>query len=573
MKTGKEIGIKWITDFVFGLFGIICLLLFIFSIFETSRVNSAEQITYHSDAPLFHILLLICICAGSVYFRKRIRLRIPHFILYGIFFAVMVLWIAATCLYPKADQMQLMEICSHIAQKNYQDFLPGGYLYNQPHQIFMAYISAVFYRLFGTAYVFVFQGVNAAASAGIAYFLKNLYKKFEKEGSSGIFLTVCFLFAPFVLYVTFVYGTIIGLFFALAALDALWKYLEDGSVRHMVSCTVFSLLAQLLKSNYLIFLAGFAAVLIFDFLQNVNLRHIVFVCMLVFAVLLCSRFMTDFTENLTGVRSEGGIPKVLFLAMGLQESELAPGWWNGYHDNIFIHNEFDVEASREIGIRNIKKRVKKMQNDPSYAADFFLKKLLSEWSEPTYESIWIQQQRISSRPMPALVGRLIHNGGRLADAYVFYCNLFQSFLYFGALLFVYARWNQISSGELLIPVIFIGGFLFHIFWEAKGQYTLPYCISLLPCAVSGYRSLAERLERECGVRKRLSGGACGARNKQSRRQSQRAASPSKWPAPSERAYPETGWKQGMQAECGRRGWTAGCAETKCRTGRRRRSNR
>ena len=38
----------------------------------------------------------------------------------------------------------------------------------------------------------------------------------------------------------------------------------------------------------------------------------------------------------------------------------------------------------------------------------------------------------------------------------------------------------------LLPVIFIGGFLFHILWEAKGQYTLPYCVCLLPMCVWGY---------------------------------------------------------------------------------------
>ncbi len=54
--------------------------------------------------------------------------------------------------------------------------------------------------------------------------------------------------------------------------------------------------------------------------------------------------------------------------------------------------------------------------------------------------------------------------------------------------------EEISSGELFLPVIFIGGFLFHFFWEAKGQYTLPYCVALLPYGVCGYEKLAAKLQ-------------------------------------------------------------------------------
>lgn len=190
------------------------------------------------------------------------------------------------------------------------------------------------------------------------------------------------------------------------------------------------------------------------------------------------------------------MPSELFIMMGLQNSELGPGWWNGYHELIFLSNNFDVEDSREDARKNIEKEAEKMRADPLYGAEFFLKKTVSQWCEPTYESLWIQQQRKGAGDMPDLVDRLINGGGRLSEAYIFYCNLLQSFLYFGTLLFVIFHWKTISSGELLIPVIFIGGFLFHTFWEAKGQYTLPYCAILLPYCIHGYENFAETLTRK-----------------------------------------------------------------------------
>ena len=371
MKTGKEMILKGITNFVFGLFGLICLLLFLFSVFETSRVNIAEQITYHKDFPVLHILFLLAVCIAFVYFKRHFCRRVPSCILYAAVCTAMLLWVLATLLYPKADQMFIMEICPHIAQENYQDFLPGGYLYNQPHQIFLTYFSTVLYLIFGERYIFVFQILNCAAAAGVFYLLQKLYEKYEKTDDCSFFPLICFLFLPFVFYVTFVYGTIIGLFCALAALIEFCLYLENSRVFHMVLCTFFILLAQLLKSNYLIFLVAFLAVLVFDFLKRFKLGHLVFMCLLTGSLLLCNYGITAFTENLTGIHSEGGIPKELFIAMGLKDSNSAPGWWSGYHNTVFVHQEFDVEASKKIGMRKIKKQLNKMKKDPLYGVDFF----------------------------------------------------------------------------------------------------------------------------------------------------------------------------------------------------------
>jgi len=48
--------------------------------------------------------------------------------------------------------------------------------------------------------------------------------------------------------------------------------------------------------------------------------------------------------------------------------------------------------------------------------------------------------------------------------------------------------------EALIPgIIFIGGFLFHLVWEAKGQYTVCYFVLLIPYAWMGIRNMGCRL--------------------------------------------------------------------------------
>lgn len=488
----KDIIVKKTVDIVFGLFGLILLFLFLMSVSETCRLNIDEVISYHKDSFLIHVLFWAGVCLVAVKLRERLHIRVRTFVLYGFFFLCMAGFILSTQLYPKADQLQIMAICPHIVEKNYQDFYPGGYLYSQPHQIFLTYVCTVLYVLFGKSYVFVFQFLNCFAVLGIYFLLGKWYRRFETQGSVNVFFVISFLFFPLVFYVTFVYGTILGLFCSLAALYFFVRYLEDLRACHMVFCTFFIVLAQLLKSNYLIFFVGIVVVLCLEFFREKNFRHLFFCAMLIVSLLFCNRMVEKFTEDMTNIQSNGGVPKILFVAMGLTESEKGPGWWNGYHDNVYLRNGFDVEVSKEIGKKKIEGIFHKMRKNPWDGASFFVRKIASEWSEPTYESIWIQQSRESGTDMPILIDRLIHNGGRLAEFYTFYCNLYQSFLYLGALLFVWVRWKKISVDELLIPIIFMGGFLFHTFWEAKGQYTLPYCICLLPYCISGYRGMLMR---------------------------------------------------------------------------------
>jgi len=58
-------------------------------------------------------------------------------------------------------------------------------------------------------------------------------------------------------------------------------------------------------------------------------------------------------------------------------------------------------------------------------------------------------------------------------------------------------WESQERGEpdrwgMLLPgIVFIGGFLFHLVWEAKGQYSVVYFMLLLPYAYLGMERVAD----------------------------------------------------------------------------------
>ena len=56
-------------------------------------------------------------------------------------------------------------------------------------------------------------------------------------------------------------------------------------------------------------------------------------------------------------------------------------------------------------------------------------------------------------------------------------------LIFGcSILVVYQKRKDMSLDLALLLIIFIGGFLFHLLWEAKSRYILPYIIAIIPIA-------------------------------------------------------------------------------------------
>ena len=85
-------------------------------------------------------------------------------------------------------------------------------------------------------------------------------------------------------------------------------------------------------------------------------------------------------------------------------------------------------------------------------------------------------------------------------------NIFESIVFLGTLAYIYYTGRQMPLHRLLLPMIFIGGFIFHLFWEAKGQYTITYFVLLIPYCVKGLMDMTDEiadgilnLERHQGI--------------------------------------------------------------------------
>ena len=100
---------------------------------------------------------------------------------------------------------------------------------------------------------------------------------------------------------------------------------------------------------------------------------------------------TDFAE---------GVSQTLYLDMGLRESYMAPGWYGTIakdtYINYYLTPKFtgdpnaSIDNANEKARQDINTRLHAL-GKIDYAADFFSKKILSQWNEPTFESIWVSK--------------------------------------------------------------------------------------------------------------------------------------------------------------------------------------
>lgn len=75
-------------------------------------------------------------------------------------------------------------------------------------------------------------------------------------------------------------------------------------------------------------------------------------------------------------------------------------------------------------------------------------------------------------------------------------NDIQTLIWAGVLLYLFLRWGSGNLYELMGAVIFLGGYLFHLFWESSASYTIPYFVLLIPYAVCGMTEWEEFLEKQ-----------------------------------------------------------------------------
>ena len=374
----------------------------------------------------------------------------------------------------------------------------------------MRYVKLVF-TLLGADNYYALQILNVIYLWLIIFFtVKNTRFMFGKEEYHiGV---VLMFFLPLSFYVTFIYGNLLSLALSLASAYYLFRFLtREGRVRlNFLLVVVLNTLAILAKNNALIFtIAELCIILLYSVKQaekKLFLRNILLIMVILTAYAFSMTAVNRSLARYTGT-DKVGAPKAAWIAMGLQTGGPAEGWCNAYNRNVYWDNDCDTETAAALSMASIGEAVHNFLENPKYCVKFFYKKICSEWMNPSFEGIDVIWQSLAFNPnteiqYSASVRQFFYrsSGKSLDETHVIlneYLRIYEFAIFAGAILYLIIRRLRVTDS--LFMVVFIGGFLFHIFWEAACQYMLPYFVMLIPYGVTGltdFRDIAaEKLKR------------------------------------------------------------------------------
>ena len=413
---------------------------------------------YLSDSVLLHIaVLFIFIFAVTAVVRKfnsRKNRVLPkmEWVNCFIFFIVGMLWIFLTRMHPIS--------------------------------VFFYYLHVT---LFGkNAYLSIQVSNLLAATTALLVVkrLSDLIFSAESDKKIGIEVQLAYmLYVPYLLYITFIYGTILGFSFSLLAMYYEVKFLQQGKIKYVFLSALFISFAVAFKTNSLIMMVAMLLFLIYDILMEYKKKEsLFFLIMILLAQFLFTQGIQLFMSSKSGYEVSKGMPKANWVAMALQESRYAPGTWNGYSVHLYEDANYVYEDANRLAINSIKKSLNAFMEDKSEAVRWPGKKMAAQWNEPYFGAIEISRNREGAENMPKPVDSIIY--GRAGYIILSYLNFLQTIILFGCFMyFMLSKCKNIKRESLLLGVAMLGGFAFHIFGEGKNQYVLPYFLLLIPYSV------------------------------------------------------------------------------------------
>lgn len=503
----------------------IVFLLFLHSIFSTSFLGETakedgtmQTVTRNiADSPMRHLFVFLVITAGALLLyrglgkRQTVRKRMDQQAdkIVGILCLVVFLagagWIMLTQLLPGSDPAKVYAVAMQWRAGDFTAFEEGNYLFCYPFQSGIVLFYYVLSFVFGTDHTIGLQFVNLAALVIIYYLLARFIRfqwQEDKLMPAAVYLALMG-WVPLFFYITYIYGILPGMACSLGAVCLAAKYLRTRRVRYMVGSALCIGLATVLKMNCLIYLVAIACFMLYDAADLLLVKKesgkkwmasIGFVLVMALGVWGCNQITESCVEHLSGYDMPEGEVMLSWVVMGLQEAPRGPGNYNGYNGNVFFDNNFDTDLANEQSLADLKKIIKRMAADPlDEGVDFFARKTAYQWNDPTFISMERMSGRKSAIELLEPVKSLIDGKGSVILSVCL--NYVQTWILAGMLLYLLLHWRSRNLYELMVAVVFLGGYLFHLIWESSASYTIPYFVMLIPYAVKGFCDWVRTLDR------------------------------------------------------------------------------
>ncbi len=547
MQKIAQVLYKFSTHFIQVFSFLLVLLLFLGSFLATcySTDMTSQKVLTRLDHPLWNLagtalfVFLVLLAARFLDSNRKTSILTITVLLWSCTIGAILIVFGRTV--PAADAMSVYAAAEELAGGSTAVIHPtGSYLSYYPQQVGLVAFFELLIRLWNLlpfqvpAYHFI-KCIYVLLACVIILFQKYTVRLlWHDRQAENLYLLLAALNLPFLMYTSFVYGEIPsfaaisgGLYFLLK-LFGLKRVLSapftetvspgNSSLKSAYACGLLSLalltLGVMLRKNNLILVLAVLIVLLLQGLREKRTGLLLFALLCGLCCFSILPLVQKAYENRAGSTLKSGVPAMSYFAMGMQEAPRGNGWYNGFNFNTYQDTGMDTEATNALSREAIRERLSYFQAHPSYMADFYLHKHLSQWADGTYAC---RQATLATFGGRSSLFQSLYEGP-LSRYLIEYCNLFQVVLYLGTVLFCCRPclevWKQhrlpapeVSPGtgnmctaEISAPAIqnslqglplylgligVTGGFLFHIIWEANSRYIFLYSLLLMPYCAMG----------------------------------------------------------------------------------------
>ena len=478
----------------------------LFSLFYTEEFtkNRTEELELVRDPVLLSVaasvlaIALLFYAARALLKEERHRKRNLRILLafVSVYVGVFGFVWAFLCKYHAMWDAQMISWFANLFANGVGDLTAHDidYISSYPHQLGLIAVQEVLYRIFGWENYHAFQVLNALGASGIVLTGYGIIKEMSKREEPRVYFLLLMLGCwPLIIYVPFMYGEVLSILFSLLSAYTLLFYLRKKRKRDILLMALAITAACLIRSNCYIVLAAMGCVLVVKAVSDKRLMHLLalLACCLTF-FLFHAALIHTYEQKLDTDLSHG-MPSILWVAMSTREGGdgKEAGWYNGIAWDLFVDEAGrDHDKAKELAYGVLEESIDHFKEDPSYMLDFYKRKIVSQWSEPTYACQVETNHRKEDRS--PFMDRLYK--GDLWKPFVRVMDIYQTLIYWGALLFLLLQLRKrIPVEQLILMITVIGGFIFYIFWEAKSRYVFPYFMMMIPMAAMGWDMLLQRL--------------------------------------------------------------------------------
>lgn len=450
-----------------------------------------------TDSVLWNLLGLAAAFAllGILAMLEKRTSRNVHFILRKISLLMAMLWVGAASFWwifsadriPEGDQAFIYGGASYFIEGNY-DFLssPGAYCGLYPYQLGLIALVELLFVIVGTYNYYAFEYLCAILAIGVVYLGYRVVSELTDCTAAVVTYNLLMMGClPLIFYTPWVYGDIPGIFFTLLAAWMLLKYCKKEKKRYLALTVCALVFSMLVRKHSLILMAAFGITAALYALKRKDLKIVIAFLLAVVLSYGTYQGIYKMYEIRSGYEHYNGIPLIAWVAMGMQESNGCYGWYNNYPKQVAWEQDYNQELIVMAVKENMQERLQFFQENPGYTKMFFREKILSQWNEPLYQSIYFNTKYPEDlKPDEhSLAAKL---SGDYYFRVLFISDRLQFIVFFGMLCyFFFAVRADSNILQHVLTITIIGGFLFSVIHEAMSRYIFPYYVIMFPFAVYG----------------------------------------------------------------------------------------